>query len=137
MAQRGASVCGWRWLPLTRLCALNSFAAMLSSKPAGVASIAPGRSGNLSVDRGFDLLLASVALLVFFPLFCGLPLLIFLEDRGPVFFRQSRRGANGKSFEILKFRTMKEQRVTRVGRWLRRTGLDETAQFLNVFFGQM
>lgn len=78
-----------------------------------------------------------------------LALLIRLESKGPVFFRQSRAGINGDHFNCYKFRSMKinnvteqlatknDPRVTRVGRFLRKTSLDEMPQFLNVFFGDM
>lgn len=62
---------------------------------------------------------------------------IFLEERKDIFFRQSRIGRDGKEFQVLKFRTMTEGRVTKVGQWLRKTGLDELPQLLNVFYGDM
>jgi putative colanic acid biosynthesis UDP-glucose lipid carrier transferase len=77
-------------------------------------------------------------------------LMIFLDSRGPIFFRQKRIGKNGKTFSCLKFRTMKandeadekqaeedDERITRVGRFLRKTNIDEFPQFVNVFLGQM
>ena len=75
------------------------------------------------------------------PLF-GLPMLaialaIKIDDGGPVFFRQLRAGLDRREFEVLKFRTMRDGAVTRAGRWLRLSGLDELPQFLNVLYGQM
>ena len=80
-----------------------------------------------------------------------IPLLICLEDRGPVFFRQPRVGRNGRVFDVLKFRTMvvdadkngsgwtseNDARVTRVGQILRRTALDELPQILSIWKGDM
>ena len=100
--------------------------------------------------RVTDLALGSVAALVAAPLLALAALAIKLEDRGPVFFRQRRIGAGGRPFEILKLRTMREEsesegawtqaedaRITRVGRLLRRTHLDELPQLWNVICGQM
>ena len=88
--------------------------------------------------RGLDLALCAFAFVVFGPFFLVAATLIRLEDGGPVFFRQERLGRGRQSFAILKFRTMLDgKEITRAGRWLRRTGLDETAQFFNVLRGDM
>jgi lipopolysaccharide/colanic/teichoic acid biosynthesis glycosyltransferase len=101
--------------------------------------------------RGFDLLLAAAGLLLLSPLFLVVALCIRLDSPGPVFFRQERVGRGGRLFRIHKFRTMvadapargpgltigADPRVTRVGRWLRRTKIDELAQLLDVLTGQM
>ena len=99
----------------------------------------------------FDLSILILAHLALFPvwLVCwtAIPLIIWLADRGPVFFRQERIGKNGKVFSVLKFRTMlpdanalgpawtreRDPRVTSVGRVLRRTGLDELPQVLSIW----
>ena len=80
------------------------------------------------------------------------PLLIWLEDRGPVFYRQKRLGKDGRVFEIVKFRTMiidaeketgavlsvhKDPRVTLLGRWLRKLHIDEFPQIINIIRGEM
>jgi lipopolysaccharide/colanic/teichoic acid biosynthesis glycosyltransferase len=78
-----------------------------------------------------------VALAGFAPVLGVAAALVRLEDGGPVFFRQSRVGRDCRAFEILKLRTMRADRVTRVGRWLRATGIDEVPQFLNVLRGDM
>lgn len=102
-----------------------------------------------------DFLIALVALpLVLLVIFIVAPF-ILLEDKGPVFYAGKRIGYKGKPFGMLKFRSMKvnapdirladgstyngddDPRVTRVGRFLRRTSLDEIPQFLNVLVGQM
>jgi lipopolysaccharide/colanic/teichoic acid biosynthesis glycosyltransferase len=95
---------------------------------------------DLIVYRGkrtFDLAGAGAACIVSAPVLAVIALAIWLEDRGSPFFAQTRIGAAPKPFRILKFRTMREGVVTRVGRWLRRTGLDELPQFVNVCRGEM
>jgi Undecaprenyl-phosphate glucose phosphotransferase len=104
------------------------------------------------LKRGFDLVVAAAALLVFSPLMLLIALAIWLEDRGAVFYRQIRMGLDGKSFDIFKFRSMKvgaesesgakwaerdDPRRTRVGRLLRAWSLDELPQLFNVLLGDM
>ena len=101
--------------------------------------------------RTFDVVMAAIALVLISPLFVMLAALIKLDSAGPVFFRQRRRGYNLEEFGIWKFRTMttledgdvvhqateNDQRVTRIGRLLRRYSLDELPQLFNVIRGQM
>lgn len=101
--------------------------------------------------RVFDIVLAGVALTLLPPLFLLVGLLIKLDSPGPVFFRQRRRGYNLEEFGIWKFRSMTTQedgdvvdqaiendvRVTRIGRFLRRSSIDELPQLFNVLRGQM
>jgi len=101
--------------------------------------------------RVFDLLGASLALLLLSPLMLTIALAIKLDSRGPVFFRQQRVGRHGVPFCIHKFRSMvanapqrgpaltvgDDPRITRVGRWLRRTRLDELPQLFDVLAGRM
>lgn len=87
--------------------------------------------------RAYDIGFALLGCHVFAPFFVVAAALIKLEDGGPVLFQQERVGKGRRPFAILKFRTMRGGDVTRVGRWLRATGLDETAQFLNVLLGDM
>jgi lipopolysaccharide/colanic/teichoic acid biosynthesis glycosyltransferase/radical SAM superfamily enzyme YgiQ (UPF0313 family) len=87
--------------------------------------------------RVFDLLFASAAATFFLPILVGAGVAIAAEDGGPILFRQVRVGMGRRPFEILKLRTMRDGRVTRVGAWLRATGLDEVAQVLNVLRGEM
>lgn len=97
-------------------------------------------------------IVASASLLVFLaPIFAAIAVVIKIDSRGPVFFRQNRNGLSGEKFRIVKFRTMRvledggniaqatkdDARVTRFGAWLRRTSLDELPQLVNVLFGQM
>jgi len=87
--------------------------------------------------RAFDLVLSAGALHVFVPVQAAAAIAIRLEDGGPVVFRQRRVGRRREPFEILKLRTMRDGKVTRVGRYLRATGLDETLQFVCVLRGDM
>jgi lipopolysaccharide/colanic/teichoic acid biosynthesis glycosyltransferase len=101
--------------------------------------------------RLFDLLGASLALLLLSPLMLAIAAAIRLDSRGPVLFRQQRVGRHGVPFRIHKFRSMvvdapqrgpaltvgADTRITRVGRWLRRTRLDELPQFIDVLAGHM
>jgi lipopolysaccharide/colanic/teichoic acid biosynthesis glycosyltransferase len=87
--------------------------------------------------RLFDLAGASAGVLVFAPVMAAAAAAILIDDGQPVFFRQQRLGYRRRPFEILKFRTMRDGRMTRVGRLLRATGLDEVPQFLNILRGDM
>ena len=101
--------------------------------------------------RMLDLVVAVPAFLLLSPLFLVIALLVAVDSSGPVFFRQKRTGACGKTFEILKFRTMHvmengpevkqavagDPRTTRIGRFLRHYSLDELPQLLNVVNGDM
>jgi exopolysaccharide biosynthesis polyprenyl glycosylphosphotransferase len=100
--------------------------------------------------RGFSLLVAVAGLMVLWPLMAMIAIAIKLDSPGPVLFRHNRVGVAGRSFMLLKFRTMREcrshrsewegdnaDRVTRVGRWLRKCRLDELPQFVNVLRGDM
>ncbi len=106
---------------------------------------------NQFVKRAFDIGFSlSIIVLVFTWLFPILALLIKLDSRGPVFFRQKRNGRNNKVFWVYKFRTMKYQknaefvqatqndnRITKLGKFLRKTSIDELPQFFNVLLGDM
>jgi len=105
-----------------------------------------------AAKRVIDLVGATFALAAFTPLMLLIALAVRLNSPGPVIFKQRRVSLGGESFDILKFRTMfyaedesrpatwtgrNDPRVTTVGRWLRRTSLDELPQLLNVIFGEM
>lgn len=117
-------------------------------------AVAQGRARRLrlGVKRGFDIAGAGLGLVVLMPLLMLVGLAIACESRGPVLFCQPREGLNGRLFPIVKFRTMRrdkcdasgvahtvagDARVTRVGRVLRRTSIDELPQLINVLLGQM
>jgi exopolysaccharide biosynthesis polyprenyl glycosylphosphotransferase len=126
----------------------------------GVRSAGLGRSSRL-LKRGFDVLGATLAILLVAPLMLAIAVAIKLESPGPVFFHQVRVGRDGKRFRILKFRSMVHQaealkptvlhlneteglfkialdpRVTRVGRAIRRCSFDELPQLFNVWRGDM
>jgi len=87
--------------------------------------------------RLLDVTGAAGGLLFFLPAMTLVSLAILLEDGLPLFFRQERLGAERRPFTILKFRSMRDGRITRVGRILRSTGLDEVPQFINVLRGEM
>ncbi len=87
--------------------------------------------------RLFDVGFALAGLSVLGPVMAALAAAIRLEDGGPMLFRQERIGRGGEPFCVLKLRSMRDGEITRVGRLVRRTGLDETAQFLNVLMGDM
>lgn len=101
--------------------------------------------------RAIDIVGAGLVLIISAPFVAALALAIKLDSPGPVLFRQQRCGFNGRNFLIRKFRTMHvmedgpsvvqatpaDCRITRVGRWLRRTSLDELPQLLNVLDGSM
>jgi lipopolysaccharide/colanic/teichoic acid biosynthesis glycosyltransferase len=87
--------------------------------------------------RLLDILVSGTACITFAPLAVGISLAAWLEDGKPPFFRQSRIGAHRRPFTILKFRSMHAGQVTRVGSWLRETGVDELPQFVNVLRGDM
>ncbi|WP_343698277.1 exopolysaccharide biosynthesis polyprenyl glycosylphosphotransferase [Caulobacter sp.] len=103
------------------------------------------------LKRAMDILVAGGALLFFAPLLALIAVLIKLESPGPVLFRQSRGGLNGQAFTILKFRSMRcqenglkvvqakrdDDRITTVGRIIRKTSIDELPQLLNVLKGDM
>lgn len=90
-----------------------------------------------SGKRLFDLAGALGGLVFFGPIMAVTALAIVLDDGGPVFFRQERLGQGGQPFVILKFRSMRDGQVTRVGRVLRATGLDELPQFINILRGEL
>ncbi len=113
--------------------------------PAQVSSF------QLRLKRLGDILLSIILLLSFLPFFIILALLIYLEDRGPVFYSQKRSGLMNKSFFIIKLRTMSinsekngpqwsttnDNRVTKIGKVLRKYRIDELPQIINVLKGEM
>ena len=111
-------------------------------------------ASGLGYKRPFDLMVLAMGHLLLFPVFLTLwlviPFAVWLGDRGPVLYRQTRYGKGGQEFTFLKFRTMSvggeveglitghnDHRVTKVGRVLRRTALDELPQVINILRGEM
>lgn len=104
------------------------------------------------LKRVFDFLLSLIGLIVLSPVFLILCIWIKLDSRGPILFKQKRVGKNKEYFNILKFRTMSidtpkdtpthllenpEQYITKAGRFMRKTSLDELPQIINILVGQM
>jgi lipopolysaccharide/colanic/teichoic acid biosynthesis glycosyltransferase len=87
--------------------------------------------------RLFDLAGAVAGLVVFAPVTAFIAAAVLLDDGRPIFFRQERVGRGRRLFRIVKFRTMRGGQVTRVGRLLRASGLDEIPQFVNILRGEM
>jgi len=130
------------------------------------AAAAGDRRGQLRLKRCIDVVVGTALMLLLLPLFLIVALAVRLDSRGPVLFRQRRIGRGGRPFDMWKFRTMvrdaspdphrdfiracggtttslrihkltDDPRVTRVGRWLRKTSLDEFPQLVNVIRGEM
>ncbi|WP_097668057.1 sugar transferase [Anaerosalibacter massiliensis] len=106
----------------------------------------------LIIKRILDFVISFIAFVVLSPLFLVLAILIRIDSEGSIFFKQERLGKNGKTFLIYKFRTMVDNaenigtglftneddpRITKVGRFLRKTSLDELPQLINVLKGEM
>jgi lipopolysaccharide/colanic/teichoic acid biosynthesis glycosyltransferase len=109
------------------------------------------KEADATLKRSLDLIVASLALVLLSPLFLFIALAIKRDSKGPVFYRGLRAAAGGRSFAMLKFRTMAvgadkiggpstadgDPRITRIGRYLRKYKLDELPQLLNVVKGDM
>ncbi|MFH6784298.1 MULTISPECIES: exopolysaccharide biosynthesis polyprenyl glycosylphosphotransferase [Methylobacterium] len=122
-------------------------APVLPARPA----IAPRRGAGPVLKRAFDIVGSALGLVLLLPLLLAIAVLIKWDSPGPVLFRQSRIGLGNRPFRVWKFRTMSccengpvirqaqpgDPRVTRIGRFLRRTSLDELPQLVNVLLGSM
>ena len=104
------------------------------------------------LKRPFDIILSLMGIVISSPLWLLITFLIWLEDRGPVFFKQERVGRNGQVFKAIKFRSMiknaengigpvqakkDDPRITKMGKILRATAMDELPQLINIFKGDM
>jgi putative colanic acid biosynthesis UDP-glucose lipid carrier transferase len=119
--------------------------------PALAVCDTPMRGTNVFVKRAMDLGLTLVGVLALLPVFAAIAIAIRIDSRGPVFFRQRRYGMDGREIIVYKFRSMTvcedggqirqaspgDARITKVGRFLRRTSLDELPQLFNVLEGTM
>lgn len=138
----------------------TSFSEVLHLVAKKLFATLPG--WRTEAKRMLDLLIAGTALVALFPLLILVAIVIKLDSKGPVFFIQKRVGYNRRLFSLIKFRTMvvnaearlkeiehlnekqgpifkirNDPRLTRVGRWLRKTSVDEFPQFINVVLGDM
>ncbi len=89
------------------------------------------------IKRLFDLSLSIILLIISIPFWIIIPLIILFDSGKPVIYKQKRLGKGGKEFVIIKFRTMKNEEITRSGKFLRKTRLDEIPQLLNIFKNDM
>ncbi len=146
-------------LPVRLIAANQLYEEVLGHVPVGMIDAAwyryimhpRFRASGPHSKRAFDLVFGTIIAFFFLPVMAIAAIAIKLDDRGPVLYRQRRLGELGDSFEILKLRTMRtdaeadgpqwseegDQRVTRVGRLLRRSHLDEIPQLWNVLRGEM
>jgi exopolysaccharide biosynthesis polyprenyl glycosylphosphotransferase len=137
---------------LLQFMVLRSRVEDIDGLPTINLSETPLEGWSRSAKRAFDLVVALSALLLLSPVMLGVAVAIWLEDRGPIFYRQVRMGLDGKPFQILKFRSMRvgaesetgakwaekdDPRRTGVGRFIRETSLDELPQLFNVLLGEM
>jgi undecaprenyl-phosphate galactose phosphotransferase/putative colanic acid biosynthesis UDP-glucose lipid carrier transferase len=141
-----------RLLPDIRVRTLSNYASSARQRVLAIEiQRAPLSAVERFVKRVMDLIIASVALVFFLPIMALTAIAIKLDSRGPVIFRQFRKGFNGKQFVMFKFRTMSVQedgaavvqatrddpRVTSIGRLLRSASIDELPQLFNVLKGDM
>lgn len=154
-----------RWVPLLRAAGVEGEFVSTDLWQLGALEIRrePGFTGivvsarplpfeALAIKRTMDLVLSSLALLILAPLMATVAVLIRLEDGGPVLFKQRRMGASNRFFWIYKFRSMRvertdpdgersasrdDDRTTRIGKFIRRTSIDELPQLFNVWRGEM
>jgi lipopolysaccharide/colanic/teichoic acid biosynthesis glycosyltransferase len=121
-------------------------------RQASITEVTPGVAPGVAPSparRALDLVVSAAALLLLSPMILVVALSVKLTSAGPVLFRQVRVGQGGRPFTLYKFRTMRpgtrgpevtrgdDPRITRVGKLLRTTGIDELPQFLNVLRGEM
>ncbi|MDB5535966.1 MAG: exopolysaccharide production protein [Devosia sp.] len=111
---------------------------LLAGRPVS-ARLTTSRAVQLVVKRAMDVVLATVALAILAPVLVLLAIVICLTSKGPALFRQDRDGLNGAVISVYKFRSMYVDRagVTPIGRFIRRTSIDELPQLLNVIRGDM
>lgn len=141
-----------RLLPDTQIRSLVNYASSAGQRQLSIEiQRAPLSATERLVKRAIDIVLTTLALIFFIPVMLFTALAIKLDGPGPVIFRQNRKGFNGKEFVMFKFRTMVVQengdavlqavrndpRVTRIGKLLRASSIDELPQLINVLLGDM
>lgn len=89
------------------------------------------------IKRLLDILISLIIIIILFPIYVIVGILIKIIDNYNIFYKQYRTGINGSKFKIYKFNTMKDNKVTKLGNILRRTSIDELPQFINVLKGDM
>ena len=150
-ALKGANIQGEIFVPdLDTLAPLGI--ARYGDTPTLIIANGPLGLVDRSLKRAFDLVLASATLIILLPLFLVVALLIKRDTPGPILFTQTRIGRSNQMFRMKKFRSMRvdgsdgaghrsterdDNRVTRIGRFIRRTSIDELPQILNVLTGDM
>lgn len=142
--QRGEAAAALGTRMFAREALANTFVGTLERVGRG-----PGRHRGALLKRLFDVVVSTVALVVLCPLLAVLAVMVRLRMGAPVLFRQARPGLDGLPFEMIKFRTMRDEqdesgtalsdaeRLTAFGRWLRATSLDELPELWNVLKGEM
>jgi len=140
----------------------NAFSENIADHKFLTFTNVPYKPSSLTIKTIFDIFISFIAIIVLSPLLLGIVLAVFFSSRGPVIFTQERIGLRGRPFRLYKFRTMvidaEEQlkeletknesdgptfkiaadpRITKVGKFLRKTGLDELPQLFNVLKGEM
>jgi exopolysaccharide biosynthesis polyprenyl glycosylphosphotransferase len=134
-------------------CGPETFANYVDIDGVLIASLGQRASkvGYEAAKRALDFCTSLILILLMLPVWAVLAILIRIDSKGPAFFCQTRVGRGGKRFNLYKFRSMKvdapkfgfhptdsyDPRITRVGRWLRRTSLDELPQLINILKGEM
>ena len=104
----------------------------------------------MTTKRAFDLIFSTIGILILSPVFLIVAIIIKIDSKGPIYFRQDRVGKNHEVFKIHKFRTMEinseslgkltigeDKRITNFGRWLRKNKIDELPQLIDVLYGKM
>lgn len=140
------------WVPdIYSLKLINHSFSEVAGLPVLTFSETPLVGINMFVKRVEDIILGSIILMAISPILACIAIAVKLDSSGPIFFRQNRTGWNGKVFRIWKFRSMyvhqvgqtvqqaskHDPRITKVGKWIRRTSLDELPQIFNVLLGDM
>lgn len=115
----------------------SSTLGWIGDQPLVEVSVACGTGLQAVVKRGIDIVLSCFLIMLAAPLWIATAIAIWLEDRGPVHIRQLRVGRGGVPFAMWKLRSMRDQRVTKVGSLIRRYHIDELAQLINVISGDM